>query len=176
MTTDDAVRTRTDPWGRPIENDGPVFGTLDGDPDAWPTTPMCVLDQEDLVTCAARFARGYASEYFFTIWFFCLDEDGWTTKDIAELLDLPPTPPADVVDLLAHVAREMEEMAPGTSVLAALASPDGGDRGAREESWTQALLDSTAVTGMRIRGIVAVGAHRARVLYDSTGSGGSGPR
>lgn len=170
MTTDDAVRTTTDAWGRPIEDGVPVFGPPDGDESSWPTVPMRVLDEEDLVSCAVRFTRGYSSVYFFTIWLFCLDRDGWTTRDVVELLDMPQRPPAEVLDLLSDVAAEVDELAPGCSVVVALASPEGGDRGPREESWTRALLASTAVTGLRVRGVVAVGAHRARLLY------ASGPR
>ena len=166
MSTDDTLLPTTDAWGRPVLEDGPRFGPLDGDETSWPATDMLVLTDEDVVTCATGFARAFSSEYFFTIWLIALGEDGWTTKAVAELLDLPRLPPPS--HLVRHMLREMTagllEVSPGATVVAAIAHPDGGDRGMREVAWTQALVEQAPECGLSLRGIVAVGAHRARML------------
>lgn len=171
MTTDDAVRAMSDAWGRPVVNGVPVPGPAHDDEESWPTTAMLVLSDADLVTCAARFARAFSSAHGLTIWLLCLDEYGWTTRDVAQLVDLPSRPPeGEWSSLMAEITRELAQMAPDSRVLAAIASPDGGDRGARELTWTHAILDGAAASGLPVRGVVAVGAHRARLLYTSVPS------
>lgn len=155
----------TDPWGRPVLEDGPRYGPLDGSEDAWPAQPMLVRTDEDVVTCAAGFARAFSSEYFFTIWLIAVGPDGWTTRSAAELLDMPQRPPPGARLALDHMAAELDRLSPGCTVVAAIASPDGGDRGHREVAWTRALLDAGAEFGLAWRGIVAVGAYRARLLH-----------
>lgn len=168
MTTNDAVRTTTDLWGRPVHDGAPELGPPDAEDGAWPAAPMLVLTDEDVVTCAAVFARALSSEFFFTIWVLVVDEDDWATKDAAELLDMPQRPPGHgVLHLLQDVTIQLEELCPGCSAVVAIAAPDGGDRGSREVAWTQALLDAAEATGLRVRGVVAVGAHRARLLHSS---------
>ncbi|PYG02286.1 hypothetical protein SAMN05216184_101758 [Georgenia satyanarayanai] len=165
MTTDDAVCETTDAWGRPVLEEGPRYGPLDGDENAWPAQPMLVLSDEDVVACAVGFARAFSSEYFFTVWLIAVGPDGWTTRGAAELLDLPQRPPRDARHLLDHMGAELDGLSPGCAVVAAIASPDGGDRGAREVAWTRALLDAAGECHLPVLGIVAVGAHRARLLH-----------
>ncbi|WP_413450114.1 hypothetical protein AA0Y32_05525 [Georgenia phoenicis] len=168
MTTNDAERMTTDVWGRPVLDDGPQLGPLNSDETAWPAVPMLVLSDDDVMTCATEFARAFSSEYFFTVWLIVLDEHGWTTKDAAELLDMPPRPPeTGVHSLLGRISTELEERVPGCSVVVAIASPDGGDRSTRELTWAWALLDAARDHGLPVRGVVAVGAHRARLLHTS---------
>ncbi len=171
MTTDDATRQATDRWGRPVLDGVPQFGPLDGTDTSWPAGAMLVLGDDDVVACAAGFARAFSSEYFFTIWLIVLDAGGWTTKLAVELLDLPPRPPdpAALVPPLADLASRLADVAPGSSVVAAVADPDGGDRGERELAWTRAVLEGAAETGVAVRGVVAVGAHRDRLLHSSLG-------
>lgn len=167
MTTDDAVHMTTDAWGRPVLGEGARYGPLDGGEDVWPARPMLVLSDEDVVTCAAAFARAFSHEYFFTIWLIALGPDGWATKDAAELLDLPQRPPPGVRHLLDRMGTELDGLSPGCSIVAAIASPDGGDRGAREVAWTHALLEAVVECGLPLRGVVAVGAHRARLMHSA---------
>lgn len=165
MSTDDVVRTTTDLWGRPVLDDGQRTG-LPGDEAAWPSAPMLVLGDEDVITCAAGIARALSSEYFFTVWLVALDESGWATGTSAELVDMPQRPPHRL-ELFRRVGPAFEELAPGCSVVVAIASPDGGDRSTRELSWTEALLDAASAYGLPVRGVVAVGAHRARLLHST---------
>lgn len=167
MTTDDAVHMTTDAWGRPVLEEGSRYGPPDDDEELWPARPMLVLSDEDVVTCAAGFARAFSSDYFFTIWLIALGPDGWTTRDAAELVDLPQRPPSSARHLLDHMSTELDGMSPGCTVVAAIASPDGGDRGTREIAWTHALVDAAVECGLPLRGIVAVGAHRARLMHSA---------
>lgn len=174
MTTDDAVHTTTDLWGRPVHDGDPVLGP--GDEDDWPASPMLVLGDDDVLACASGFCRAFSSEYFFTIWLLAVDEQGWTTKDAAELLDMPQRPPpSGVRQMIREAAAELETLSPGCSVVVAIADPDGGDRGVRELAWTGALLDAAQACGMRVRGVVAVGAHRARLLHSAHRPGDPAP-
>lgn len=174
MTTDDTVEApTTDAWGRAVRDGMPEFGPPGGDRTAWPAVPMQVRTDEDVVTCAAGFARAFTSEYFFTIWLIALDRDGWTTKDCAELLDMPARPPTTgAYALLRNAARGLEELAPGCSVVIAIAQPAGGDRGQRDRAWSRALLQGAALTGLPVRGVVSVGTHRARLLHAGPVPGG----
>lgn len=169
MTSDDAVQApTTDAWGRPVRDGMPEFGPVGGDRTVWPAVPMHVVTDEDVVTCAAGFARAFTSEYFFTVWLIALDPDGWSTKECAELLDLPPRPPTSGLPLRLHdVAGQLRERVPGCSVVVAIARPAGGDRSHRELAWSRALLQAAELCGLPVRGVVAVGAHRARLLHSA---------
>lgn len=176
MATDDAARaTTTDRWGRPVVDGGSCDGPLGGDASCWPAGPMLVLDDEDVVTCATEFCRAFSSEYFFSIWLIAVDENGWTTRGAAELLDLPQRPPpAWARHIVRRAAEGLAPASPGSSVVVAIADPDGGDHGPREVAWTRAVLDAAGECGLAVRGVVAVGAHRARLLHSPGQAGDRG--
>ncbi|WP_324653928.1 hypothetical protein [Georgenia sp. H159] len=169
MTTDDTVRsTTTDRWGRPVLDGEARYGPLDGEDSSWPASPMLVLDDEDVVTCATEFCRAFSSEYFFTIWLLAVDASGWTTKAAAELLDMPQRPPpAGARHIVRKAAGGLTAASPGCSLVVAIADPDGGDHAPREVAWTRAVLDAAEECGLTVRGVVAVGAHRSRLLHSA---------
>ncbi len=167
MTSTKQHTPTTDPWGRPIIDGQPRFGPLDGDETRWPAVPMRVRTEEDVVACAAAFARAFSSEYFYTVWLLAVDPAGVAALLAAELLDMPPEPPSGGLraEALGEFAAQVHSLGPGSSLVVALASHDGGDRGRRERAWSRAVLDAAAECGLAVRGVVAVGAARARLLY-----------
>lgn len=162
----------TDPWGRPIIDGCPRFGPLDGDDSHWPAVPMLVHDDADVVRCATGFCHAFSSAYYFTVWLLVVGRDGRTTHEVVELLDMPPRPPEHgIAHLMDRVAQQFESLDAGGTLVVALAAPDGGDRGARERAWARAVLDAAETCRVGVRGVVAVGANRARLLYAGTAAG-----
>ena len=171
-TTTASPPAATDSWGRPIIDGQPRFGPLDGDDSHWPAVPMLVHDDADVVRCAAGFCQAFSSAYCFTVWLLVVGPDGRTTHEAMELLDMPPRPPEhSIAHVLERTAQQFESLRAGGTLVVALAAPGGGDRGPRERAWARAVLDAADTCRVAVRGVVAVGADRARLLYAGTAAG-----
>lgn len=157
MTTDPTLAPDT--WASAYHSSG----TQD---EPWMHAGRLVGGDDDAVACAAGAVRAAASGDGLSMWLVALDEHGCSTGvivELAELADVPP--PGEVVTVLTRMSRAIEQVSPLGSVLVALASPGGGDRGAREVRWSDAVADAARAGALPLRAVVSVGAHRARLLH-----------
>lgn len=134
----------------------------------WMHAGGLVHSDDDAVACAAGAVRAAASGDGLSMWLIALDEDGRSTGLVVELAELPDTPPPGaVVTVLTRMSRAIEQVAPLGSLVVALAAPGGGDRGTREIRWGDAVADAARSGVLPVRAVVAVGAHRARLLHSA---------
>ncbi len=162
MTTDD--HPLPDAWPR---DDAP-HTSVDRCEDPWSLSGRLVDDDDDAVACAAGAVRAAASGDSFSMWVIALDEHCWSTGvivQVPELWDVPPSGGAAVV--LTRLWHMLAQLDPLGSVIVALASPGGGDRGRREVAWADALAEAGRVCELPLRAVVTVGAHRARLLHSA---------
>ncbi|MBD8058815.1 hypothetical protein IC607_07525 [Cellulomonas sp. JH27-2] len=99
------------------------------------------------------------------LWALLVDEDDRTLPVVIPLDDTPARPDAVLAsDLVAALALILAERAPGGGLVFAVVRRAGGDRGTVERGWEQVLAQACEAQGVRLRGVCAVGRHRARVL------------
>ncbi|MBD8062404.1 hypothetical protein [Oceanitalea stevensii] len=157
MTTDHTLAPDT--WASALDS----TGTED---EAWLHAGGIVLGDDDAVACAAGAVRAAAGGDGLSMWLIALDEDGRSTGLVVELAGLADAPPpGEVLTVLTRMSRAMDRVSPLGSLVVALASPGGGDRVAREVRWGDAVADAARSGVLPVRAVVAVGAHRARLLH-----------
>ena len=99
------------------------------------------------------------------LWFVLVDAQGYTLPVVLPIVDVPDRADPLVVHRLFEVlASVLAEDGPGGSVLIGLVRAAGGDRGAFESSWADALREGADAVGLRIWATAAIGEDRARVL------------
>ena len=100
-----------------------------------------------------------------SVWVFLLDADERMLPVVLPLADLPlHADPVLVRQLMVAMSDILVHHAPAGSVVLAFVRAAGGDRGAFERAWEWSLTTEAADQGVRVRAVLAVGEHRARVL------------
>ncbi|MEZ0447445.1 hypothetical protein [Cellulomonas sp. ICMP 17802] len=99
------------------------------------------------------------------LWFLLLDAADRTLPVVLPITDVPARADQAVAgQLMGLLATVLDRDSPGGSVVVGLVRAAGGDRGAFETSWGPALRRAADESGVRLWAVVALGAHRARVL------------
>lgn len=99
------------------------------------------------------------------LWVLLLDADDVVLPVVLPLVGVPLRPdPAQVRQVVLAMGDVLEHDAPGGALAVALVRAAGGDRGAFERAWEHALRTACDDQGVRLRALLAVGEHRARVL------------
>lgn len=107
------------------------------------------------------------------LWLVLLDAHDRVLPVVLPLVGIPLLPdPHEVRQVLLAMADVLAHDAPGGSLVAAVVRAAGGDRGSFERAWEHALRTAAADRGVRVRAVVAIGEHRARVLDGYPGPGG----
>ncbi|WP_152189612.1 hypothetical protein [Georgenia satyanarayanai] len=159
MTPDETLAPET--WASAQHDGGP-------EDERWMHAGRLVLGDADAVACAAGAVRAAARGDGLSMWLIVLDEHSWSTGLVVELEGLADSPaPGEVLTVLTRMSSLIEQAVPRGSVLVALATPGGGDRGAREARWCAAVVDAAHAGSLPVRAVVAVGAHRARLLQSA---------
>lgn len=100
------------------------------------------------------------------LWVLLLDTDGTLLPVVLPLSGVPMAPdPAQVRQVVLALGDVLEHDAPGGALAVALVRAAGGDRGAFERAWEHVLRTTCDDQGVRLRAVLAVGEHRARVLH-----------
>lgn len=102
------------------------------------------------------------------LWLVLLDAHGTMLPVVLPLVGVPLRPdPREVRQIVLAMADILTHDAPGGSLAVAVAvvRAAGGDRGSFERAWENALRSAADDHGVRVSAVVAVGEHRARVLF-----------
>ena len=100
-----------------------------------------------------------------SVWVFLLDADDRMLPVVLPLADLPlQADPVLVRQLMVAMSDILAHHAPTGAVVLAFVRAAGGDRGSFERAWEWSLTTEAADQGVRVRAVLAVGEHRARVL------------
>ncbi|WP_028048371.1 hypothetical protein [Cellulomonas sp. URHD0024] len=99
------------------------------------------------------------------LWFVMLDAEGCTLPVALPISDIPMRADPEVVGgVMRILGSVLDDYAPGGSVLVGLVREAGGDRGLFESSWAGSLREGADEAGVRLSGLAAIGADRARML------------
>lgn len=127
-----------------------------------PTRPLCGVDELlQVVLGLVGPERGGPP----ALWVVMLDADDVLLPVVLPLVGVPLQPdPVQVRQVVVAMGDVLAHDAPGGSLAVALVRAAGGDRGAFERAWEHALRRACDDQGVRLRAVLAVGEHRARVL------------
>jgi hypothetical protein len=102
------------------------------------------------------------------LWCALVDEHDRTLPAVMPIADVPLRPDIELVrrlvGQLGEVLDDLYDQGGTGGVVFAVVRRSGGDRGAVELAWVDALRLATADAGVRLRAVAAVGRDRARVL------------
>ena len=126
--------------------------------------PEPLHDDRALLSAVLRIVDGERSGAP-SLWVHLLDAEDRMLPVVLPLRDLPlQADPVLVRQLMVAMSDILVHHAPDGSVVLAFVRPAGGDRGSFERAWEWSLTAEAADQGVRVRALLAVGEHRARVL------------
>ncbi len=155
---DDAVWSLEDPpvWDADGPDDDLLPVSLPGTALARPGDALAVL-----LALAGPERRGPLA-----VWIVLVDEHDRCLPIVLPVSEIPGLPDRDeahgMFELLGSVLHA--EGHPDGGVVAGIVRSGGGDRGATEDAWRVALEAGAAAAGVRLLGVAAIGAARARML------------
>ncbi|WP_154794213.1 hypothetical protein [Occultella kanbiaonis] len=132
----------------------------------WPSTGLPVADDAMLLAVLAAWTRILVTAGPPGVWCFATDDRDTMTEMLLPMAVGGARPDRKRLDQFFVEFREVLDTAEGglSSLVIAIARPDGGDRGGYERLWYTAVTEAANRHRVRLRAVAALGSRRASLL------------